>query len=304
MKDLEIIFVDDCSTDNSVNYIKEAQKIDPRIILLKNKKNMGTLYTKSKGILSAKGKYIYTLDSDDMIGIDDFLTVLYEEAEKGNYDFVECGYLHIDLKRKFMARVKYFKYHLWAKLIKRELYVNIINKIGNDVLNRGVVQEDDTFIIYFLYRGTKHKYVYKLGIFYFIHHKDQAWRTRFKNTTKFCSNYNRMVNALYDVGFNTTKGKFLSYRRLRDNIIHSVCIKIKSLREMNIKLLSKFKDSPYMDKKQLKIINDTLNNLQKNKLKDIEKEDIEEKENEEEIHKILEKDEKLSNNTIDDHLIS
>ena len=176
MKELEIIFVDDCSTDNSVNYIKEAQKFDPRIILLRNGKNMGSLYTKSKGILSAKGKYIYTLDSDDMIGIDDFLTVLYEEAEKGNYDFVECGYIYIDIKKRFMARVKYFKFHLWAKLIKRELYVNIINNIGNDILNRRIVQEDDTFIIYFLYRGTKHKYIYKLGIFYFIHRVNQVWR--------------------------------------------------------------------------------------------------------------------------------
>jgi hypothetical protein len=275
---------------------------------------MGTLYTKSRGILSAKGKYIYTLDSDDMIGIDDFLTVLYEEAEKGNYDFVECGYLHIDLKRKFISRVKFFKFHLWAKLIKRELYVYIIKRIGNDVLNRGIVQEDDTFIIYFLYRGTKHKYIYKLGIFYFIHHNDQAWRTRFKNTTKFCSNYNRMVNALYDVGINKTYGKFLSYKRLRDNIIHSVCIKIKALREMNIKLLTKFKDSPYMNKKQFQVINNTLNDLQKAQLIDIadKSEDIDEKENEKEkekeneegIDNNLEKHDNLNNNTNDDHLIS
>ena len=316
MKELEIIYVDDCSTDNSVNYIKEAQKIDPRIILLQNEKNMGTLYTKSRGILSAKGKYIYTLDSDDMIGIDDFLTVLYEEAEKGNYDFVECGYLHIDLKRKFISRVKFFKFHLWAKLIKRELYVYIIKRIGNDVLNRGIVQEDDTFIIYFLYRGTKHKYIYKLGIFYFIHRNDQAWRTRFKNTTKFCSNYNRMVNALYDVGINKTYGKFLSYKRLRDNIIHSVCIKIKALREMNIKLLTKFKDSPYMNKKQFQVINNTLNDLQKAQLIDIaeksedidekenEKEKEKEKENEEGIDNNLEKHDNLNNNANDDHLIS
>ena len=135
MKELEIIYVDDCSTDNSVNYIKEAQKFDPRIILLQNKKNMGTLYTKSKGILSAKGKYIYTLDSDDMIGIDDFLTVLYEEAENGNYDFVECGYLHIDLKKRYITRVKFFKFHLWAKLIKKINYPKYKKTINLDIWN-------------------------------------------------------------------------------------------------------------------------------------------------------------------------
>ena len=303
MKDIEIIIVDDCSTDNSVNYIKEAQKIDPRIILLRNEKNMGSLYTKSKGIKNSKGKYVYTLDSDDMIAIDDYLTVLYEECEKGNYDFVECGYIQIDLKKKFIKRIHFFAFHLWAKLIKRELYIKIINQIGNDVLNRRIVQEDDTFIYYFLYRETKYKYIYKFGVFYFIHHIDQIWRARFKNTTLFCSNYNRMVNGLYDVGFNTTKGKYLSYKRLRDNIIHSVCIKVKSLREMNIKLLLKFKDSPYMDQNQLKLINDTLNNLQKNQLKDDDNknEDIKEEENEDNI---LEKDEILKNNTIENLVIT
>jgi glycosyltransferase involved in cell wall biosynthesis len=306
MKDIEIIYVDDCSTDNSVKYIKEAQKIDPRIILLQNEKNMGTLYTKSKGVLNAKGKYIYTLDSDDMIAIDDFLTVLYEEAEEGNYDFVDCGYIQIDIKRKYISRVKFFEYHLWAKLIKRELYVNIINKIGDDILNRRIVQEDDTFIVYFLYRGTKHKYIYKFGIFYFIHHINQAWRTRFQNTTKFCSNYNIMVNALYDVGYNSTKDKFLSFKRLRDNIINGVCIKIKELREMNIKLLTKFKDSPYMDKNQFQLINDTLNKLEKAQLIDNnnKNEDNNEKENEKGIPNIVENHENLKNQTIDDHLIS
>ena len=306
MKELEIIYVDDCSTDNSVNYIKEAQKFDPRIILLQNEKNMGTLYTKSRGILSAKGKYIYTLDSDDMIGIDDFLTVLYEEAENGNYDFVECGYLQIDLKRRYITKFKFFKFHLWAKLIKRDLYLYIINRIGNDVLNRGVVQEDDTFIIYFLYRGTKHKYIYKYGIFYFLHHTDQAWRTRFKNTTKFCYNYNNMVNALYDVGFNSTYGKFLSYRRLKGNIIYNVCIKVKELKEMNIKLLTKFKNSPYMRKRQLKIINDALNSLQNVQMKDIDNknEDTNEKEDEEGDENILERIENINNSTNDTHLAS
>ena len=43
-KDLEIIIVDDHSKDNSIKYIEEAKKSDPRIILYKNKVNMGSLY--------------------------------------------------------------------------------------------------------------------------------------------------------------------------------------------------------------------------------------------------------------------
>ena len=57
-KDIEIVLVDDCSQDNSVNLIKELMKREPRIVLYKNKENKGMLYTKSKGLLLAKGKYV------------------------------------------------------------------------------------------------------------------------------------------------------------------------------------------------------------------------------------------------------
>ena len=57
-KDIEIVLVDDCSQDNSVNLIKELMKREPRIVLYENKENKGMLYTKSKGLLLAKGKYV------------------------------------------------------------------------------------------------------------------------------------------------------------------------------------------------------------------------------------------------------
>ena len=81
IKDLEIIIVDDSSTDKSVKYIKEAQKLDPRIVLLQNKKNRGTLYSKSIGVLNARGKYINSLDSDDMFCAEEYLGDIYNEAE-------------------------------------------------------------------------------------------------------------------------------------------------------------------------------------------------------------------------------
>ena len=267
MKDLEIIVVDDGSTDNSVKYIKSSQEEDPRIILLQNKKNMGPLYSKSRGVLDAKGEYIYILDSDDMIGIDDYLEVLYDKAKKGNYDFVESVYVKIDTKRKYIARMRNFKYFLWTKLIKTNLYKDIIKKIGNDILNRGIVQEDDTIINYFLYDKTKHKELYKLGIIYFVHHGNQVWVSRFANITKYCKNYANLVNALYDIGYNTTNGKKLSFIRLKDKIIHSSCINVFEFKEMNEKLLMKFQNSSYITKSDKKIIKEGFDKLKKLKKK-------------------------------------
>ena len=86
--DLEIIIVDDHSKDNSVNLIKELMKEDPRIIFTNNNKNKGALYTKTKGILIAKGKYVLTLDVDDLFTSKKAFSTLYIEAEKNKLDLL------------------------------------------------------------------------------------------------------------------------------------------------------------------------------------------------------------------------
>ena len=87
-KDVEIIMIDDGSLDNSVNLIKELMLKDNRIILYQNGKNRGMLYTKIKGILMAKGKYILLLDEDDIYAHREAFSILYNEAEKNNLDLL------------------------------------------------------------------------------------------------------------------------------------------------------------------------------------------------------------------------
>lgn len=62
-QNFEIIIVDDCSTDGTVNVIKQFQ--DTRINLFLNEKNSGPSYSRNKAINLAKGEWIAILDSDD-----------------------------------------------------------------------------------------------------------------------------------------------------------------------------------------------------------------------------------------------
>ena len=59
----ELLIVDDCSTDSTVEVIRRYQ--DPRIILLKNKTNSGAALSRNYGLREAKGRWIAFLDSDD-----------------------------------------------------------------------------------------------------------------------------------------------------------------------------------------------------------------------------------------------
>jgi hypothetical protein len=92
IKDIEIIFVDDASIDDSKRIIKLLMKRDKRIIYLKNIINKGQYYSRYKGVLSAKGKYIIIIDPDDLL-LNDILTKAYTLGNQYNLDIVH--YYHI-----------------------------------------------------------------------------------------------------------------------------------------------------------------------------------------------------------------
>ncbi len=66
-KDIEILIVDDCSTDGSMELIKDYARKHPEIIrALFNRKNLGISRNRHAGVLAARGQYLTTLDSDDL----------------------------------------------------------------------------------------------------------------------------------------------------------------------------------------------------------------------------------------------
>ena len=90
-KDIEIICVNDGSTDTSLKILKEYQKIDNRIIVI-NKENEGVSKSRNKGIEVAKGEYIVFVDSDDWINLD-MVEYMYNKAKNTDTDIVMCTYM-------------------------------------------------------------------------------------------------------------------------------------------------------------------------------------------------------------------
>lgn len=87
LKEIEIIAVNDGSTDNSKEIIRKYQQKDNRIIAF-SQENKGQSAARNLALQHASGQYIYMMDSDDILTDSDALKTCYEYAEKNNADFI------------------------------------------------------------------------------------------------------------------------------------------------------------------------------------------------------------------------
>ena len=87
LKEIEIIAVNDGSTDNSEDIIKKYQQRDKRILFF-SQENQGQSVARNLALQHATGEYIYMMDSDDVLTGPDVLLTCYEYAEKNHADFI------------------------------------------------------------------------------------------------------------------------------------------------------------------------------------------------------------------------
>ena len=210
-KDIEIIFVDDFSTDNGINLLKSFQKEDKRINIIRNKRNKGTLISRIIGIFKTKGDYIMVPDADDMIG-KDIIKTCYDLAVKYNYEMIRFnvftngtnfGLTEIGLKLKskpiYQPELSDYLFYgfgnlnlndftLWNKFIKEDAFKRAINNIDPYFLNQYMIIFEDGLINFSLYRTVKSFYLIKKIGYYYIFQKENSVQHK-KNITKNLAKY-------------------------------------------------------------------------------------------------------------------
>lgn len=138
LEDMEIIMIDDGSTDGSAKKCKAWSQRDGRIRFY-SQDNRGVSVTRNIGINLAKGKYLAFVDPDDWLA-PTFLDDLYQTAESENADIAECDICKVDSrtgKTTYTScygrigipytkaeRIQYGNPQIWKTLTRRSLWLD------------------------------------------------------------------------------------------------------------------------------------------------------------------------------------
>ena len=201
-KEIEIVFVDDFSSDKSVEIINHFRKRDKRIILINNKKNMGALYSRAIGANKAKGDYFIFFDSDDII-LKEGILKAYNHIVKYKLDLVQFvsithrneqviaskfffPYKNV-IKQPILSYIFYYYKNsgveqnlmLWDKLVKKKVVLKSLSYIGENFIQSRILIENDVVLLYSILKmAESYQFIETPGYYYFAKNKDSITNTK------------------------------------------------------------------------------------------------------------------------------
>lgn len=176
--DLEIIIINDGSTDKSLDIVQRFANTDNRILII-NQIHAGVSAARNRGIEAASGKFVYFMDSDDTIQ-PDALEICLNRCTDHNLDFVffdadtisesnqsnfKMNYLRTGIEEKIYNGKEILKYTLEINQYKAPVYLLFSRNdfIKSNRLNfiNGIIHEDELFTFLMFMHGKRVEYIHK-----------------------------------------------------------------------------------------------------------------------------------------------
>lgn len=287
LKDIEIICINDGSTDNSLNILQEYSLKDNRIIII-NKENTGYGNTMNVGLSRATGKYIGIVESDDFA--ESFMFErLYNIAEKNTVDMVKSNYFTFKgsgMKEKvFIENLNQCKYNrifcpidepeiffaspsIWTSLYRRDFIIN-----NNIYFNEtaGASYQDTSFAFKVLSMAKK---VYLTKDAYLYYRIDNMGSSVLSTEKIFCvcDEYKEIENFIQKNYINKAKlrdikfiMKYRTYKWNYDRLISAFqyAFLLKMYEELKYEFKYKYLDSKYLSEYEVEDLNMLIKNFKK-----------------------------------------
>ncbi len=140
LREIEIICINDGSTDNSLKILREYQKTDKRIIII-DKEHEEVSASRNIGMKKATGEFISFIDSDDYVDLN-FLENLYNAAKKYSCDIACANIVRLkgnEKYNKFIYKEQKYSYNTDEKILLAGIPKN--NYVWNKIYNREKIIE-------------------------------------------------------------------------------------------------------------------------------------------------------------------
>ncbi|MFR7874032.1 MAG: glycosyltransferase [Christensenellales bacterium] len=248
LQEIQIIFVNDGSTDESGNIAKEYASKYPNKIIYLEKENGGLSDARNFGMRYAEGEYIAFLDSDDYVE-NTMYEEMYNKALQENSDYVECDFLweypdktkkdkrnSYNNKKEMLTNVRVVA---WNKLIKRE----ILEK-NNISFPKGLRYEDIEFTYKLIPYLNKVSYVDKEFVHY-VQRNNSIANVQNERTAEVFTIFDNIIKYYQEKGF---------YEEYKEELEYSYS---RILLCSSLKRICKIKDS----KTRKKLIKETFEKL-------------------------------------------
>lgn len=259
INDIEVILVDDESTDNSGKICDRYALIDKRVKVI-HQSNKGLSGARNSGIDIARGKYIGFVDGDDYI-YPDMFEALVKLLEHNNVDCACCGYDYFDENKNAIEKIhrnnklyfmnnkdaiermfftKYYQCYAWNKLWKREMFNKIRypeGKVFEDICTTYELFKECNNIVFM----QSSKYIYRIrsgsitnqkasikdlqlieAINYVIEDIKCNYQHQYKRTlVGYIGYYMNFINKIYGEDIIENEEKYLNY--IKQLIIKNIC---------------------------------------------------------------------------------
>ena len=246
--EFEIIFIDDCSTDNTCDIVAEYQTKHPNLTLLKQPQNNRQGAARNRGVNVAKGEYICFVDSDDAVA--EGIVTAIRTAKELQTDMTafhyansnEQGQLTREAKKMSFKERQIFsgiemqnKHAYWCSGPVAYVYSKDFLNASNYPFREGVVYEDSDFVAAHLYYARRMNYSPALGYIAYYREGSTTHSNNYKNTADYLLLGSRML-ALYtiiqkdiDEGKRNDDGIQEFAEGVLEGAIHNVTMSLKRL---------------------------------------------------------------------------
>lgn len=214
-KNIEIVIVEDCSTDNSKTIIKKFEN-RKNIKIIYNKKNSGLSYSRNIGILKSTGEYVGFIDSDDYVDLDYYEKIMNKiQKEKADLAICDVKIVYENTNEVLISKGCENNDLSVVNIINNGLAASACNKVFKRSLisqyqfSEGKVNEDIAVVIPAICNAKKITYIEEC-YYYYIQHNGSIQNSSFSekrfdivygidltlSRIKNCKQYDEIEDAL------------------------------------------------------------------------------------------------------------